>query len=73
MSGIGYDIVSVGASAQGDFTVSWVAPGMIGREAEGGCDPRVPEGSSRPLRGVDVRRLGNPAGASALDLTPQRT
>jgi len=26
-----------GASAQGDFTVSWAAPGTPGREAEGGC------------------------------------
>ena len=28
VSGIGCDTVSEGASAQGDLTVSWVAPGI---------------------------------------------
>ena len=28
ISGIGRDTASEGASAQGDFTVSWVAPGI---------------------------------------------
>jgi hypothetical protein len=35
--------VFVGASAKGDFTVSWAAPGTPGREAEGGCARRVPQ------------------------------
>jgi hypothetical protein len=28
IGGIGHDIVSGGASAQGDFTFSWAAPGI---------------------------------------------
>jgi len=58
IGGIGYDIVSGGASAQGDFTGSWVALGMLGRETEGGCarlapqSPHVPsaEQSCKPPR-----------------------
>jgi len=48
ISGIGCDIVSEGASAQGDFTVSWAAPGTPGREAEGGCARRVPQSPHVP-------------------------
>jgi len=52
--------VSEGASAQGDFTVSWIALGMLycllesnmlgmlGREAEGGCARRVPQSPHVP-------------------------
>jgi len=41
--------MSVGASApEGDFTVSWVALGMLGREAEGGCARRVPQSPHVP-------------------------
>jgi len=48
ISCIGCDIVSEGASAQGDFTVSWAAPGTPGREAEGGCARRVPQSPHVP-------------------------
>jgi len=40
--------VSGGASAQGDFAVSWVALGLLGREAEGGCARRVPQSPHVP-------------------------
>jgi hypothetical protein len=50
MGGMKCDIVSEGASAQGDFTVSWVALGMLGREAEGGRPPRVPNLLTSPPR-----------------------
>jgi hypothetical protein len=40
--------VSVGASAQGYFTLSWAAPGIPGREAETGCARRVSQSPHVP-------------------------
>jgi hypothetical protein len=48
ISGIGRDTAFGGASAQGDFTVSWVAPGIPGRESGGGCARRVPQSPHVP-------------------------
>jgi hypothetical protein len=46
--GIGCDTVSGGASGQGDFTVSWAAPDISGREDETGCSRRVPQSPHVP-------------------------
>ena len=40
--------MSIGALAQGDFTVCWAALGMLGREAEGGRARRVPQSPHVP-------------------------
>ena len=51
--------MSEGASAQGDFTISWAALGIPGRGDETGCARRFPNPLKSPLWSNPANRPGS--------------